>query len=227
VNTCRCLARAAVGVLACGLAGPLLAQEARSGGGGETQRIIQQYQQLAAEKTSLETQVASLKHDLDAARTELGTVKKERDALRSRSAATGAGIAEATAAREAAEKSAEQTKERMNELVTHFRETANDLKEVETDREQLRGQLRERSAAYDKCAVDNLSLYEINGQLLERYERVGLLTRVSASEPFTRITRNRIENLVDGYRARALELRAKSAAAEAGEKAGGTPPPHP
>jgi chaperonin cofactor prefoldin len=222
VNTSRCIRTAALALLSCGLVSPLLAQTAR--GGGESQRIMQQYQQLAAEKTALEAQVVALKHDLDAARTELGTVKKERDALKARSAAAGASVSALTAGKEAAEKSAAQSQERMNELVTHFRETANNLKQVETDREQLRGQLRERSAAFDQCAADNLSLYEINADLLMRYEHVGLFTRVSASEPFTRITRSRIENLVDGYRARALELRARSATSNAGEEAGGTPP---
>ena len=228
MNVYRCLVQAALGVLVWGPAGPLSAQEARSGGGGgESARIIQQYQQLAAEKTSLEAQVASLKHDLDAAKGELTTVKKERDALKSRSASVGASLSELTAGKEAAEKSAEQLKERMSELVTHYRETASNLKQVETDREQLRGKLAERSAAYDRCAADNLSLYEINAEILKRYEHVGLFTRVSSAEPFTRITRSRIENLVDEYRARALELREKSAAADEGKKGGATPPPHP
>lgn len=218
--------RAALALVLCGLAGPLLAQTAR--GGGESQRIMQQYQQLAAEKSELEAQVASLKHDLDGAHTQLAAAQKERDALKAHSAAATSSISELAAGKQAAEKNADQLKERLNELVTHFRETANNLKEVETDREQLRGQLRERSAAYDRCAADNLSLYEINADVLKRYDQVGLFTRVSASEPFTRITRSRIENLVDGYRARALELRAKSGSPEAGDKAGAPPPqPHP
>ncbi|HUO20253.1 MAG TPA: hypothetical protein VMU44_10810 [Steroidobacteraceae bacterium] len=194
----------------CGGAAPLAAQEARSGGGGEAQRIIQQYQQLAAEKTSLEGQVARLKQDLAAAQSELDAVKKERDGLKARSAATGASIAGLTAAREAAEKSAAETKGRMNELVTHFRETIASLKQAETDRDQLKVQLRERTADYDRCAMANQSLYELNGDILNRYEHVGLFTRVSAGEPFTRITRARMENLVDETRARALELREQS-----------------
>jgi chromosome segregation ATPase len=202
---------------------PLPAQTAR--GGGDSQRMVQQYQQLASEKTALEAQVTSLKRDLEAANTELGAVKKERDALKTHSAATSASISGLTAGKEAAEKAAEETRGRMNELVTHYRETANDLKQVETDREQLRGELRERSAAYDQCAADNLSLYEIDADLLRRYEHVGLFTRLSASEPFTRITRSHIDNLVDAYRARALELRAKSATPAAGEKTPAAPHP--
>lgn len=206
----------ALALALCGTAAPLLAQSARTGGGGgESQRIVQQYQQLAAEKTALEAQVASLKHDLDAARGELGNVKKDRDALKAHSSSASASLAELAAGKQAAEKSAEQTKERLNELVARFRETANNLKEIEADRDRLRGQLGERDAAYDQCAADNLSLYEINSEVLKRYENVGLLSRASASEPFTRIGRNRIENLVDRYRARALELRAKARTADA------------
>jgi chromosome segregation ATPase len=201
-----------LGLLTCSLAAPLAAQTARSGGGGggESARIMQQYQQLAAEKTSLETQVSKLKQDLAAAQSELDGVKKERDALKGRSAAAGANVAGLTAARDAAEKSAEETKGRMTELVAHFRETLTNLKQAETDREQLQGQLRERSADYDRCATANLSLYDLNGDILKRYEHVGLFTRVSASEPFTRITRTRMENLVDETRAHALELREKT-----------------
>jgi chromosome segregation ATPase len=215
----------------CCITAHVQAQTARSGGGGESQRMMQQYQQLAGEKSALEAQVASLKHDLDAGRAELGTVKKERDALKAHATAAGATVAELTAGKQAAEKTAEQTKERLNELVTRFRETATDLKQVESDREQLRGQLRERSAAYDQCAADNLSLYEINVELLDRYEHVGLFTRVAASEPVTRISRNRLENLIDAYRARALELRVKSnpagGADKAANKATGKPPSRP
>lgn len=205
--------------------GAVLAQAPREGGGGsETQRIVQQYQQLAAEKTSLQAQVDGLKHDLDAAHTELQSVKKERDALKAHAgAAAGANVAELAAARQAAEKSAEQNKERINELVTRFRDTANQLKVIETDRDQLKGQIAERNGAYDQCAADNLSLYELNGEVLDRYEHVGVFSRVSSHDPVIRITQNRNENLVDHYRARALELRANQAPGTSSKPASARP----
>ncbi len=43
---------------------PSFAQVERSGG-GEMQKIMQQYQQLAAEKSSLQSQLAQAKGDLD------------------------------------------------------------------------------------------------------------------------------------------------------------------
>jgi len=85
----------------------------------------------------------------------------------------------------------------MMELVNRFRETAVELKQVETDRDKTRKALAERNEAFDKCATDNFQLYEINTGILDRYEHVGLFTKVGAAEPFTRTTRTRIENLVD------------------------------
>lgn len=188
---------------------PAHSQVERSGG-GEMQKIMQQYQQVAAEKTALQGQLTQMKTELDAAKAELAAVKKERDALKARAggaAAAAAVVAQLTASKESADKNLELYKQRMNELVSRFRETATNLKEVETDRSNLRKDLSERNAAFDKCAENNLQLYEITNEVLDRYEHVGLFTKASAGEPFTRITRTRIENLVDEYRARALENR--------------------
>ncbi len=185
------------------------AQVERSGG-GETQRIMQQYQQVAAEKTQLQAQVAQMKKDLETAQADLASMKKERDALKARAGAAAAqagAVAQLTASRDAAEKNVGAYKQRIEELIGKYREIATSLRDVEADRGKLRQQLDERNAAFDKCAEDNLQLYQITNEVLDRYEQVGLFTKVSAAEPFTRLTRTRIENLVDEYRQRALENR--------------------
>ena len=192
--------------------GSVHAQVQRSGGGGEAQKFMQQYQQLAAEKTALQGQVTQMKKDLDSANAELAAAKRERDALKARSggsAAAAAQLAGANAARQNAEKSLEQNKQRTTELVDRFKETVGTLKGVESDRAELKKDNLALNASYDKCALDNMSLYDISKTVLDRYERVGLFTKVSSAEPFTRITRTRIDNLVDEYRARAEELRVK------------------
>jgi chromosome segregation ATPase len=195
-------------------AGSAHAQTQRSGG-GEAQKFMQQYQQLAAEKTALQGQLAQMKKDLDSANAELAAAKKERDALKGRSgvsAAAAAQLAGANAARQNAEKSLEQNKQRTTELVDRFKETVGTLKGVESDRAELKKENLALTASFDKCAVDNTDLYDISKTVLDRYERVGLFTKVSSAEPFTRITRTRIDNLVDEYRARAEELRVKKPA---------------
>jgi chromosome segregation ATPase len=203
---------AILGLAAAILATAAFAQTQRSGG-GEAQKFMQQYQQVAAEKTALQAQLAQMKKDLDAAQADLAAAKKERDTLKkSRAGVSDAVVVQLNASKESAEKNLEQYKQRMTELVARFRETATNLKEVEADRTQLRKSLDERNAAFDHCAAANWQLFEINGEILDRYEHVGLFTKTSAAEPFTRITRTRLENLADEYRARALELRVKKPA---------------
>jgi len=197
------------------LAAPALHAQTQRSGGGEAQKFMQQYQQLAGEKTALQAQLAQMKKDLDAAQSELAATKKERDALKARSsvsAAEAAQLARANESKESAEKSLEQNKQRTAELVERFKETIATLKGVESDRATLQKDNADLTAKYDKCAVDNEQLYQIGNTVLDRYDRVGLFTKVSSVEPFTKITRTRIDNLVIEYRARADELRLKKPA---------------
>jgi chromosome segregation ATPase len=196
-----------LGAAALAASAPALAQVERSGGGGEAQRIMQQYQQVSSEKVALQGQLAQAKKDLDAAHSDLAAMNKERDALKAQSGNAAAQTQKLTESKDAAEKALAQYQQRMNELVARFRETAGNLKDVEADRAKLRQSLDERNRAYDKCASDNLELYEINGEILDRYEHVGFFTKASASQPFVSITRDRISNLVEEYRERALQLR--------------------
>jgi chaperonin cofactor prefoldin len=196
-------------VTACCAEAPVHAQTQRSGG-GEAQKFMQQYQQLAAEKTALQAQVAQMKKDLDAAHTELAAVKKERDVAKAHTGVSPTAVAQAIGAKETALRNLDQSKQRMSELVVRFREMATNLKDVEADRSTLRRELGERNSAFDKCAEDNLQLFELSSDILKRYEHVGMFTKVSAAEPFTRITRTRLENLVDEYRIKAQDLRVKS-----------------
>jgi chromosome segregation ATPase len=188
---------------------PVIAQTERSGG-GQAQKFMQQYQQMAAEKTALQAQITQMKKDLDTANAALAEMKKERDALKARPTGPSSDVvAQLTSSKDAVEKNLEQYKQRMGELVARFRETATNLKDVEADRSKITRELGESNAAFDKCAENNLQLYEINGEILDRYNHVGLFTKVSAAEPFTKITRTRLDNLVVEYRARAEELRTK------------------
>jgi chromosome segregation ATPase len=205
------------GLLIALMAAPCGHAQTQRSGGGESQKIMQQYQQLAAEKTALQAQLAQMKKDLDSAQADLAAAKKERDALKARSsgmAAAAAQVAQANEGRQNAEKSLEQNKQRTAELVGRFKETIATLKAVESARGQLEQDKSALSAAFDQCAENNLQLYEISNAVLDRYEHVGLFTKVGSAEPFTRITRTRINNFVDEYRARAEELRSKKRGAQ-------------
>jgi chromosome segregation ATPase len=198
-------------ILSAGLLAASAHAQTQRSGGGEAQKFMQQYQQISAEKTALQGQLAQMKKDLDAANAELAAVKKERDAAKAHVGVSPAALSQATSAKEAAEQSLEKSKQQINEIVGKYRELAANLRDVEADRAKVNKDLADRNAAFDKCAEDNVQLYDINREILDRYDHVGRFTKVSAAEPFTQITRTRIDNLVVEYRERADQLRVKKA----------------
>ncbi|HEY2684383.1 MAG TPA: hypothetical protein VGI93_12785 [Steroidobacteraceae bacterium] len=190
-----------------------LAQAQTQRSGGEAQRFMQQYQQISAEKAALQGQLADLQKDLDATKAQLAAAKKDHDAQQGRaSASAAAAVTQANAARDAAEKNLEQYKQRMTELVSRFRETATNLKDVEADRSQLKRTLEERNAAFGKCAADNAELLKINNEVLDRYGHIGVFTKVGSADPFTHITKNRLDNFAVEYQEKAQEHEVKKPA---------------
>jgi chromosome segregation ATPase len=178
------------------------AQTARQTGGSA--RAIQQLQQLAAERTALQAENARLKSELE-------TLRRERDQLKA-----GGGPAErrVRAAQEVAARvnnerlqlsmELEQQKARMRELVDKSREIIETLRTVEKDRSALQQQLAEQQRLGGVCVERNLELYKLNDELLALLTRRSSLAQI---EPFTRIARARLENLIDDYRYRADEQR--------------------
>jgi chromosome segregation ATPase len=175
--------------------------------GGENARAMQELQQVAAERTALKTdngklkdEVAELKKKLDKAAAEGAAVSARVKELE---AAAGRGVESGKQANDALEKSRAQ----MQELIAHFRETARDLKTVEADRNNLRGQLEARGREYSTCVDHNVGLYQVGHEALDRLDRHGFWSKVGESEPFTQLARARLDNLIDDYRARLEESR--------------------
>jgi len=187
------------------------AQAQRSG--GETQKIMQQYQQLAAERTQLQAQAVDLKKKLDDANAELAAVKKDRDNLKAHPGVSPALLAESNAGKASAEKNLEQSKARMKELIDRYRDLGQTLRETESDRNKVRQDLAVLKDDFGRCAEDNAQLADLGSRVLDRYEHVGLFTRARAVEPFTQITRTRIQNYADEYREKAEQLKIRKAVA--------------
>jgi len=184
---------------------PVHGQTVRSG--GENARAMQELQQVAAERTALKTdngklkdEVAELKKKLDKAAAE-GAAASAR--VKELEAAAGRGAESSKQANDALEKSRAQ----LQELIAHFRETALNLKTVEADRNNLRGQLEARGREYDTCVEHNVGLYQVGHEALDRLDRHGFWSKVGESEPFTQLARARLDNLIDDYRARLEESR--------------------
>jgi seryl-tRNA synthetase len=181
------------------------AQTARSG--GDSARAMQELQQLAAERTALQADNAKLKDQVADLKKKLDKTSAESEAASARAkqleAAAGRGAESSKQANEALEKNRAQ----MQELIAHFRETALDLKNVESDRNTLRGRLEARDREYNTCVEHNVGLYDVGREALDRLDRQGFWTKVRESEPFTQLARARLDNWIDDYRQRLQELR--------------------
>jgi hypothetical protein len=91
----------------------------------------------------------------------------------------------------------------MQQLIGRFKETIALLQGVETDRASLKQTLATREQELKICADHNHALYQLNDEVLTRMDKQSFWSKVGESEPFTKIKRVQLENLVDNYKSRA------------------------
>jgi DNA repair exonuclease SbcCD ATPase subunit len=208
--TARAAGRGLIAAVLLGLAAAGQAQVSRTPPAGGAAADLAR---LGAERNALQTENASLKAELQKAKSDLAAAVKDRDAAVSRASGSGSALAQARAATATAEASGQQYKQKLDELVGKYRDLAESLRTVEADRTKATASLATAAAERDACIVKNADLYAIATEVLDRYEGVGLFHRAALSEPFTKLARTRLENAVDDYRARAAALRVATPAA--------------
>jgi chromosome segregation ATPase len=192
-------------IVAGGVATPVqavFAQAARSGGNVSAQ-MAQQMQQLAAERTALQTENARLKGELEALRKEGLATKTKQTGDGRRVGELSAALVRTTAARESADRENQQLKERTQELVEKFRETVQSLRETEAAAADSRNLLASRDQELQSCRSRNTALFQLNDDVLKRLEGRGAFSSLARAEPFTRLKRIELENLVDEQRSKA------------------------
>ena len=221
-----------------GYAGHACAQVQRSGGSPNAQ-LMQQFQQAVSDRSQLQAENAKLKKDVDDLKKQLGDAQKKATASKAGVERNQtAALAAARATSDRTQKSLDETKVKMQELVGRYRETITTMRGIESERTQLQQQVSAGQGAFDQCAEANVALYQINGEVLDRYAHQGAFSYLERSEPFTRLKRTQIENLALEYKQRADELRIKrteaatksaaaSAAAMKSAAATATPAPTP
>jgi chromosome segregation ATPase len=202
------------------------AQVQRSGGGGggaANAQLMMQYQQADAERTQLKSDNAKLKKDLDELKKQLDAASKQAAASKAGVSRDTAQLATAQAANDRSAKDLADGKAKTQELVGKFRDTITQMRGIESERSQLQQQLAQSKTAFDQCAERNYSLYQVDNEVLDRYSHQGAFSYMARAEPFTRIKRTEIDNLVLEYKERAQELRVKKTDAAAGSA--GSPSP--
>jgi chromosome segregation ATPase len=185
--------------------------------------MMQQYQQAAAQVAQLQADNSKLKKDLDDTKKQRDATSKQLATLKAGAGSEAAKLAAAEATSQAAAQNIEQTKAKLQEVIGRYRDLATNLRDVETQRSALQQQLTQTQSGLDLCAQRNYQLYQINVEILDRYQHQGLFSYLQRAEPFTQLKRTQIDNLALDYRQRAEELRVK----QSGEKSGSVLTPAP
>jgi len=198
---------------------PVHAQTARSGGGGGANaQLVQQLQQLGSERTALLAEQARMKKEIEDLRKERDTLKASQASAGQRDrAAAEAAVARSSRERDALEAELSKTKANTQELIAKFRETVQAMREVETDRATAKQALTARMTELDACLKSNDALYKLNDEVLTHFSDQGFWSRVGQAEPFTRLKRVELENIIENYRYRAEDQKLSLGA-------GATPP---
>lgn len=176
-------------------------------------RLQAMVNQLTAEKAALERRNADLTTELEEAKQEIEKLRSANETSEARLGAAELSLQRFRQTNIQTSSALEQTRERMQELIGKFRETAELLRETEQDRNRLAQELTASREEYYRCAKDNIALYETGIEALEALENKGLLSVLGQKEPFTQIGRVRLENLVDEYKRELDDNRLPEAAA--------------
>jgi chromosome segregation ATPase len=185
-------------VLMTGVAAIASAQQARDDGGAA--RLQAMVSQLTSEKTQLQAENKDMKAMLDAANADLKKARDQSADLQRRLSQNEAALSQSTAANTRSADQAAQQRTRMDELVKQFRETIENLRQTELERNQLKTMLAARESVLTQCVANNDKLFATGNEILDRYESKGCFSSVREKEPFTQNKRVQLQNLVDQYR---------------------------
>jgi chromosome segregation ATPase len=185
-------------VLLCAVATCAGAQQARDDGGAA--RLQAMVSQLTSEKTQLQAENKDAKAKLDAANAELKKVRGENAELERRLTQSESSLAQSSAANTRSTDQNTQLRLRMDELVKQFRETIENLRKTELERNELKVTLAARESVLGTCVANNDKLLATGNEILDRYEAKGCFAAAREKEPFTQVKRVQLQNLVDEYR---------------------------
>ena len=205
-------------VLASAVPAGALAQTSRDGGGGgggQSAQAMAQLQQMAVERNALLSQVERLKQEVATAQAAAAKSEAQLGALRSRAGAAEAKVKAAETGKETAEQAGTRLQARLDDVMGRLKQTAETLKTTDGERSDLVDKLAVLTRAQNTCVDNNSALYLVAGEVIDRYEGLGLGNALVRSEPFTRLARTRAENAADAYRDRIAALREKAAVAKA------------
>lgn len=178
-------------------------QEARRPASDSASTMLQaQIQQLGSERAALQAENARLKEQLEKLEKASTAVAGEKEALARRAGSAESRVSRAEAGQQSTKARMEATEGRLSEVVAKYKELAEQLRTVETERNQFAQDSRRDAQSLQACAQKNVEMAGIANEALTRYEKKGCFGALAQAEPFTGIKRAQIENAVEEYRLR-------------------------
>ena len=165
----------------------VLTQRLRS---AETERnnLLSEKAQFDQEKKALTAKVDGLTKQAAADKEQLDLLTKKTDAQ---------------------EKELTDTKEALAKWKVAFDQLTTDAKKSESERVRLAGENVLLQRKVEDRERKNLELWRLGNEILTRYEKFGLGDALAAREPFTGISRVKLENLVQDYKDKIDDQRVK------------------
>ena len=90
-------------------------------------------------------------------------------------------------------------KNKINEERVSHSETKKKLHVITQERNRLSSFSHKQTEKINLCIANNRKLYEVNKEVLSRYENKGLWDSLSQAEPFSQLSQVEIENIIDDY----------------------------
>lgn len=138
--------------------------------------------QASAEKQEVEQQLSALKQEYDEFRKKAESKLAAREA-RSDKLSKSLGVYEVE----------------YDALRNKYVELVKLYKDEQKTAIDLGGKLEQQVAQYEQCRVDNLKLFDVNQEILGKYEGKGMWDVIASREPITGIKKVAIENIVQEY----------------------------
>ena len=158
--------------------------------GAETER-----NNLLSDKAQFEQEKKTLTAKVDALTKQAGADKEQLDALTAKSATE--------------EKELTDAKETLTKWKAAHEQLLTEAKKIESERARLAGEAAVLKRTVEDRERKNRELYKLGSEVLTRYEKFGLGDALTAREPFTGITRVKLENLVQDYEDKLADQRVK------------------
>lgn len=142
-------------------------------------------------------------HALVRAQRLLHQMSQERDAAQAENAKLKNEVEDLTRKLGSLKKSSETSLAKAHEnnatLNENLQKTAQNLHQTESEKTQLQATVVDQAQLIESCAAKNVTMVQINRELLDHYAKKGCFDAMLQREPLTQLERVEIENVVQEY----------------------------